>query len=125
MALMVGSIVLAAAATMADAMSCGKQATEQMTRTATYLAQLHMRLSDLVMRANSIETISDGAKEGVKVVCEEGIFTIYTDIAKNILYVQKEGEESYKYDYKVADKITLMPVSVQEKIGRASCRERV
>ena len=59
-ALMVGSIVLAAAASIADAMGTGKQTTERMARSATYLAQLQVRLPDLIMRADEITPIAGG-----------------------------------------------------------------
>jgi prepilin-type N-terminal cleavage/methylation domain-containing protein len=51
-ALMVAAIVLTAAATMADAMACGKEACDQMNRSTAYLLQVQTRLSDLIMRAN-------------------------------------------------------------------------
>jgi prepilin-type N-terminal cleavage/methylation domain-containing protein len=117
MALMVGSIVLAAAATMADAMSCGKQATEQMTRSATYLAQLHTRLSDLVMRAETIEALTGGENKGVKIVCAGETYTIYTDASENILYVHKESDvKPYKYEYKKEGQSEPTQTNVEVKI---------
>lgn len=92
MALMVGSIVLAAAASMADAMSCGKQATEQMARSAMYLAQLQTRLPDLVMRADSIGDIAGG----VVLTYESGeTISLYSDDSKRI--VVEEAGRVYSY----------------------------
>jgi len=86
-ALMVGSIVLAAAASMAEAMSCGKQATEQIARSAMYLAQLQSRLPDLVMRADSIGDIAGGV-----VLTYEGGETVslYSDDTRRIV-VEESG----------------------------------
>lgn len=53
-ALMVASIILAAAATMAGALSSGKTANDQVSRNGAYLLQLQTRLSDLIMRANLV-----------------------------------------------------------------------
>lgn len=119
LALMVAAIVLAAAATMADAMSCGKRETENMTRTATYLAQLHTRLADLVMRAESIEELPEGENKGVEIVCAEGKYKIYTDASQNILYVKdfsKPEPNTSEYDYKIEDATTQNSVSVQKNV---------
>ena len=87
MALMVGSIVLAAAASMADAMSCGKRATEQMARSANYLAQLQIRLPDLIMRAGGIEAIAGG----VNLTYDDGeTVKLYSDDSKRII-VEENG----------------------------------
>jgi len=53
-ALMVGSIILAAAATLASATSCAKTATDQMGRNGAAVMQLQNRLSDLLIRANQV-----------------------------------------------------------------------
>jgi len=53
-ALMVGSIILAAAATLASATSCAKTATDRMGRTGAVTMQLQNRLSDLLIRANQV-----------------------------------------------------------------------
>jgi prepilin-type N-terminal cleavage/methylation domain-containing protein len=53
-ALMVMAIVLTAAGTMAGALSSGKAAGDQAARNGSYLMQIQSRLSDLIMRANSV-----------------------------------------------------------------------
>ncbi len=117
LALMVGAIVLAAAATMADAMSCGKRETENMTRTANYLVQLNTRLADLIMRAEDIKNYSEGAKVGVTVSAAEGTFDIYTDTAQNILYIHKQGDETpYEYIYKKEEQSEPAQTNVAVKI---------
>jgi type II secretory pathway component PulJ len=91
--LMVGSIVLAAAAAMASAMSCGKQATEQMTRNSNYLAHVHTRVSDLVMRAESISAITDG----VLLTYSDGITVqLYKDSSGQIVIETDDGIQSSK-----------------------------
>lgn len=91
---MIGTIVLAAAATMADAMSHGKRATEQMSRSATYLAQLHTRLADLIMRAESIAS-RDG---GVLLTCPDGqTAQLYTDDTQRIV-IDEYGVYAYLSD---------------------------
>jgi prepilin-type N-terminal cleavage/methylation domain-containing protein len=117
MALMIGAIVMAAAATMAEAMSCGKRETENMTRTANYLAQLNTRLADLIMRAEDIKNYSEGAKVGVTVSAAEGTFDIYTDTAQNILYIHKQGDETpYEYIYKKEEQFEPAQTNVAVKI---------
>lgn len=93
--LMVGSIVLAAAATMTSAMSCGKQATEQMTRNSNYLAHIHTRLSDLVMRAESISATADG----VELTYSGGItLQLYKDSSHRIVIEEDGSIQSYMTD---------------------------
>lgn len=93
--LMVGAIVLAAAAAMADAMSCGKRATEQMSRSANYLVQLHTRLSDLTMRAENIEARVGG---GVLLTYADGQTTeLYADPDAAGRIVIKENDETLSY----------------------------
>lgn len=93
--LMVGSIVLAATATMASAMSCGKRATEQMARNSNYLAHIHTRLSDLVMRAESISATADG----VQLTYSGGItLQLYKDSSHRIVIEQDGGVQSYLTD---------------------------
>ncbi len=53
-ALMVASIVLAAAATLAGALAGGKRVTDQVGRTTVCLMQLQHRLSDLLTRAEGV-----------------------------------------------------------------------
>lgn len=87
--LMIGSIVLAAAATMADAMSHGKRATEQMARSSNYLAQVHIRLGDLVMRAESITPRVGG---GVLLTYADGrMAELYSDNGNRIV-IAENGE---------------------------------
>ena len=93
--LMVGAIVLAAAAAMADAMSHGKRATEQMTRSANYLIQLHTRLSDLTMRADHIEARDGG---GVLLTYADGqTAEVYADPDTAGRIVIKEADETTSY----------------------------
>jgi len=116
LALMVGAIVLAAAATMADAMSCGKRETENMTRTANYLAQLNTRLADLIMRANNIESLSETGKTGVTIHDPDGPVKIYTDALQNILYVKEGDKEPYEYIYKKEEQSEPAQTNVVVKI---------
>ena len=88
-ALMVAAIVLTAAATMADAMACGKEACDQMSRNTAYLLQIQTRLSDLIMRANGVtnldgnltlgyDTDGDGLEDKYTVVSTDGLSEIIT-----------------------------------------------
>lgn len=90
-ALMVGSIVLAAAATMAGAMSNGKSATERMSRNAAYRTQLQLRLSDLVMCAESISSRAGGVDLGYP---DGHIVSLYTDDTQRIVV---ENNSVYAY----------------------------
>lgn len=92
MALMVGSIVLAAAAAMASAVSSGKAATEQMSRSSAYLGQLGVRLSDAVMRANAVSPVAGGvllSYSGGRTVA------IYTDDTQRIVVLDSGGLTAY------------------------------
>jgi len=91
-ALMVGSIVLAAAAAMASAMSNGKAATERMSRSAAYLSQLGMRLSDAAMRAESITARAGGVELGY---AGGQTLAIYTDDTKRIVFEDSGGGTAY------------------------------
>ena len=125
MGLMVGSIVLAAAATMAGAMSSGKRQTENMTRTATYLAQLHTRISDLVMRAEQITEIADG----IELLYANGhAAAITTDDAKRIVIEQSDRPDAqYVYLYRLPNEMTgqLEPVQTAAAIEVDADRRRV
>jgi prepilin-type N-terminal cleavage/methylation domain-containing protein len=112
MALMIGAIVMAAAATMAEAMSCGKRETENMTRTANYLAQLNTRLADLVMRAESIT----GEQNDIKLIGNGKTVRIYTDASQNILYVKEGDKEPYEYIYKKKEQSEPAQTNVVVKI---------
>lgn len=112
--LMVGAIVLAAAATMADAMSHGKRANEQISRSANYLAQLHTRLSDLIMRAESIT----GGLNNIELTVEGKRVWIYSDDSRRIVVKEIDEPEPnvFEYDYKIVDAATQHPASAQENI---------
>lgn len=112
LALMIGAIVMAAAATMAEAMSCGKRETENMTRTANYLAQLNTRLADLVMRAESIT----GEQNDIKLIGNGKTVRIYTDASQNILYVKEDDKEPYEYIYKKEEQSEPAQTNVAVKI---------
>lgn len=93
--LMIGAIVLTAAAAMADALSHGKRATEQMSRSANYLAQLQTRMADLTMRAESVEARTGG---GVTLTYENGrTADVYADLSNRIV-VDEGGISSYLSD---------------------------
>ncbi len=94
-ALMVGSIVLAAAAAMASAMSSGKAATEQMNRSAAYVGQLGIRLSDAVMRAESIAARVGGVELGYS---GGQTVAIYTDDTQRIVMEDSGGMTAYYSD---------------------------
>jgi len=112
LALMVAAIVLAAAATMADAMSCGKRETENMTRTANYLAQLNTRLTDLIMCAESIT----GELNDIELISNGKTVRIYTDTLQNILYVKEGDKEPYEYIYKKEEQSEPAQTNVEVKI---------
>ena len=120
-ALMIGSIVLAAAATMADAMSCGKRATEQMARSGTYLAQLHTRLSDLVMCAETIESHPDN---GVILTYNDGrTVHLYTDNTAQRIVVEENGQVySYISDPSQSG-VSIVPVAVNRVVIRFDITE--
>ena len=100
-ALMVAAIVLTAAATMADAMACGKEACDQMSRSTAYLLQIQTRLSDLIMRANEVvENNNQHVK--LKYIDGEGTETfviISADGSSNIII----GDTTYMYQLKDRD----------------------
>lgn len=112
LALMIGAIVMAAAATMAEAMSCGKRETENMTRTANYLAQLNTRLADLIMRAESIT----GEQNDIKLIGNGKTVRIYTDASQNILYVKEGDKEPYEYIYKKEEQSEPAQTNVAVKL---------
>lgn len=115
-ALMVGAVVMAAAATMAEAMSCGKRETENITRSANYLAHLHTRLSDLVMRAERISELDEAGKTGVALFYPEEVLTVYTDSDQQIIYVHQSGQTPYAYDYIQRNHKTHENESVQKNV---------
>jgi prepilin-type N-terminal cleavage/methylation domain-containing protein len=97
-ALMIAAIVLAAAATMADAMSCAKEACDQMSRSTAYLLQIQTRLSDLIMRANEVVE-NDNQHVKLKYIDGEGTETfviISADGSGNIII----GDTTYMYQWK-------------------------
>lgn len=61
-ALAVGTIILAAAATMASAVSNGKSALERSYADIAYVAALQARIAEAVHRAETIDPIADGAR---------------------------------------------------------------
>ena len=86
---MVGSIVLGAAATLADAMSQGKAATEKIARTANYLAHIQTRLADAVMCAEAIAPIADG----VELSCGGGrVVRLYADDNSRRIVIEESGD---------------------------------
>ena len=115
MGLMIAAIVLGAAATMSEAMSSGKRETENMTRTATYLAQINTRLSDVIMQAEHI----DGYTNNVLLTFNNGQNTarIYTDDEKRII-VEKDGDPERKhiYLYKTFSSAAGQPVAMQKNV---------
>jgi prepilin-type N-terminal cleavage/methylation domain-containing protein len=112
-ATMIAAIVLAAAATMADALACGKEACDQMNRSTAYLLQVQTRLSDLIMRANAVEidagktiltlrydTDGNGSTDRTVTVSKDGsseIITITEDgIVTNYVYRWKDQGGQYQ-----------------------------
>ena len=120
-ALMIGSIVLAAAATMADAMSCGKRATEQMARSGTYLAQLHVRLSDLVMCA---ETLGPRPDNGVTLTYDGGrTIQLYTDNSAQQIIVEEDGRVYSYISDPSQSAVGIVPVGVNRVVIRFDITE--
>ncbi len=108
-ALMVAAIVLTAAATMADAMACGKEACDQMSRNAAYLLQIQTRLSDLIMRANEITNcVSDNLvlwhddnRDGVQAADGSEYTTIEADGTGKVITITEDGiVTNYMYQWK-------------------------
>jgi prepilin-type N-terminal cleavage/methylation domain-containing protein len=124
-ALMIGAIVLAAAATMADALACGKETCDQMSRSSAYLMQIQTRLSDLIMRANKAEinleknlltlgydtdgdsstmekavTVSKNGLSEIITITENSIDTNYVYQLKNQAgqYQNVQGNVQFEYD---------------------------
>lgn len=59
-ALLVASIVLAGVATLANAATAAKEATDEMGREQSQIRQLTMYLTDLIQRSNGVTSYSDG-----------------------------------------------------------------
>ncbi len=112
-ALMIGAIVLTAAATMAGAMSCAKEANDRMNRSTAYLLQVQTYFSDLIMRANGVtidlgktcltlqyDTDSDGVNDKDVIISKDGsseIITITEDgIVTNYVYRCKDQNGQYQ-----------------------------
>jgi len=110
-ALMVAAIVLTAAATMADAMACGKEACDQMSRNTAYLLQVQTRLSDLIMRANTValggdrltlkyDTNGNGSADDV----DDKVVTVRKDASSEIITITEDGiDTNYVYRWKDRD----------------------
>ena len=98
-AMMVGSIILAAVATLAGAMSSAKTATDQMGRTGATIMQLQNRLSDLIIRANQVKSTDstgfklwhDNNSDGIQTADE--LTQIQKDASGNCLIIG--GSEQY------------------------------
>jgi prepilin-type N-terminal cleavage/methylation domain-containing protein len=104
-ALMIGAIVLAAAATMADALACGKETCDQMSRSSAYLMQIQTRLSDLIMRANKATINPDGNlalgydTDGDGLTNKEVI--VSKDALSKIITIKEDGTDTvYTYQLK-------------------------
>ncbi|MBM4103413.1 MAG: prepilin-type N-terminal cleavage/methylation domain-containing protein [Planctomycetes bacterium] len=121
-ALMIAAIVLAAAATMADALACGKETCDRMSRSTSYLLQIQTRLSDLIMRANAAaislegnltlgyDTNDDGltdeavivskdALSNIITITENGIATAYTYQLKNQAGEYQNAQSNVVFGY--------------------------
>ncbi len=121
-ALMIGAIVLAAAATMADALACGKETCDRMSRSTAYLLQIQTRLSDLIMRANEAtislegnltlgyDTNDDGLTDKAAIVSkdalskiititEDGIAAVYTYQLKNQAGQYQNAQSNVRFEY--------------------------
>ncbi len=103
-ALMVASIILAAAATMAGALSAGKTANDQVSRNGAYLLQLQTRLSDLIMRANRVAGIDsqgltlwlDKNNNGLPDIATEYVY-VRTSATRDWIIISGTGfQENYK-----------------------------
>lgn len=102
-ALMVASIILAAAATMAGALSAGKTVNDQVWRNGANLLQLQTRLSDLIMRANRVAGIDsqgltlwlDKDNNGLPHIASEYVY-IRTNATRDCVIISKAGlQENY------------------------------
>jgi len=126
-ALMVASIILAAAATMAGALSAGKTANDQVSRNGAYLLQLQTRLSDLIMRANEVVGVNsqgftlwlDINKDDSKDMVRE-FFYVRTSATRDWVIISGTGfQENYKQSSNVqfyldnADKALVKHITVQ------------
>ena len=105
-AMMIVAIVLAAAATMAGALSGAKTANDQINRGTTSLLQIQTRLSDLIMRANEVawcETgrlilLHDNNADGVAAADNSEYTTIETNGTALIIYRNDDpvNRETYR-----------------------------
>ncbi|HML74470.1 MAG TPA: prepilin-type N-terminal cleavage/methylation domain-containing protein [Anaerohalosphaeraceae bacterium] len=126
-ALMVASIILAAAATMAGALSAGKTANDQVSRNGAYLLQLQTRLTDLIMRANRVAGIDsqgltlwlDKNNNGLPDIATEYVY-VRTSATRDWVIISGTGfQENYKQSSNVqfyldnADKALVKHITVQ------------
>jgi len=112
-ALMVAAIVLTAAATMAEAMSCAKEANDRMSRNTAYLLQIQTRLSDLIMRANSV--VESGSQKIVLWHDDNGDETA-VDAEKTTIEADGANLTIYKND-NPANKETYSDCQIVETLG--------